>query len=53
MYDQELYPVPSEQDRQYSDKEETVFLNQVEKDKNILEKLSPSPKPNGESPWDY
>ena len=34
-------------------KEETVFLNQVEKDKNILEKLSPSPKPNGESPWDY
>ena len=34
-------------------KEETIFLNKVEKDKAILEKLSPLPEAGEGTPWDY
>ena len=34
-------------------KEEILFLNQVEKDKRILEKLSPPPMPGNAPAWDY
>jgi hypothetical protein len=40
-------------DKKIVSREDTFFLNQIEKDKNILKKLAPPPVSGNLSPWDY
>jgi hypothetical protein len=40
-------------DKKIVSKEDTFFLNQIEKDPGILKKLSPAPMPNAAAPWEY
>ena len=38
---------------EFISREDTFFLNQIEKDPEILKKLSPAPPTGNSSPWDY
>jgi hypothetical protein len=43
----------SDLNEDFVSKEDTLFLNQIEEDKRILQRLSPPPAPNDASPWEY
>ena len=40
-------------DKKIVSREDTFFLNQIDRDNNILKKLAPPPMPDGASPRDY
>jgi hypothetical protein len=40
-------------DKKIVSKEDTFFLNQIEKDPGILKKLSPASMPDAAAPWEY
>jgi len=40
-------------DKKIVSREDTFFLNQIEKDPGTLKKLSPAPMPSAATPWEY
>jgi len=40
-------------DKKIVSREDTFFLNQIDRDRNILKTLTPPPMPGSASPWDY
>lgn len=48
-----LLLIGNDLDKKIVPREDTFFLNQIEKDPGILKKLSPAPRPSAAIPWKY